>query len=57
MHSVCTPIPLLTPFFSKQYCGAPVVGEILSDQCHQLTAQARDMGLKIRYDFLMEVFG
>lgn len=44
-------------FSSKQYCGAPVVGEILSDQCHQLTAQARDMGLKIRYDFLMEVFG
>ncbi|KAI5364869.1 Putative EF-hand domain, ferric reductase, NAD binding domain, riboflavin synthase-like beta-barrel [Septoria linicola] len=38
------------------YCGAPVVGEILSDQCHQLTAKARHMGLKIRYDFLMEVF-
>ncbi|CAK1365737.1 unnamed protein product [Cercospora beticola] len=39
------------------YCGAPVVGEILSDRCHELTAKARDMGLKIRYDFLMEVFG
>ncbi|KAF2716953.1 hypothetical protein K431DRAFT_277881 [Polychaeton citri CBS 116435] len=39
------------------YCGAPVVGEILSDRCHIVTARARDMGLKIRYDFLMEVFG
>ncbi|KAF2171030.1 hypothetical protein M409DRAFT_19003 [Zasmidium cellare ATCC 36951] len=39
------------------YCGAPVVGEILSDKCHELTAKARDMGLRIRYDFLMEVFG
>ena len=39
------------------YCGAPVVGEILSDQCHMLTARARNLGLKTRYDFLMEVFG
>ncbi|OQO12894.1 hypothetical protein B0A48_02358 [Cryoendolithus antarcticus] len=39
------------------YCGTPVVGEILSDRCHLLTAKARDMGIKIRYDFLMEVFG
>ncbi|EMC91977.1 hypothetical protein BAUCODRAFT_117170 [Baudoinia panamericana UAMH 10762] len=39
------------------YCGAPVVGEILSDKCHSLTTRARHMGLRIRYDFLMEVFG
>lgn len=39
------------------YCDAPVMGEILSDKCHELTAKARDMGLRIRYDFLMEVFG
>ena len=39
------------------YCGVPVVGEVLSDRCHLLTAKARDRGLKIRYDFLLEVFG
>ncbi|KAK4622044.1 hypothetical protein CLAFUW4_06627 [Fulvia fulva] len=39
------------------YCGTPIVGEILADKCHELTAKARDMGLRIRYDFLMEVFG
>lgn len=39
------------------YCGTPVVGEILSDKCHMLTAEARARGLKIRYDFLLEVFG
>lgn len=39
------------------YCGASVVGEILSDKCHMLTAEARTRGLKIRYDFLIEVFG
>ena len=41
----------------QQYCGTPTVGEILSDQCHMLTAKARNMDLKIRYDFLLEVFG
>ncbi|KAK5170223.1 uncharacterized protein LTR77_004809 [Saxophila tyrrhenica] len=39
------------------YCGTPIVGEILSDKCHMLTAKARAMGLRIRYDFLIEVFG
>jgi respiratory burst oxidase len=39
------------------YCGAPVVGEILADRCHVLTVKARALGLKIRYDFLIEVFG
>lgn len=42
---------------SLQYCGAPVVGEILSDTCHELTVRAKGEGLRIRYDFLMEVFG
>ena len=40
-----------------KFCGTPVVGEILSDKCHMLTVKARAMGLKIRYDFLLEVFG
>ncbi|KAK3722508.1 hypothetical protein LTR37_002500 [Vermiconidia calcicola] len=39
------------------YCGAAVVGEILADKCHTLTVEARGMGLKIQYDFLIEVFG
>jgi hypothetical protein len=39
------------------YCGTPIVGEILADKCHILTAEARAMGLRIRYDFLLEVFG
>ncbi|KAM0717134.1 hypothetical protein Q7P37_006986 [Cladosporium fusiforme] len=39
------------------YCGTPIVGEILSDSCHLLTAKARDQGMRIKYDFMMEVFG
>jgi respiratory burst oxidase len=39
------------------YCGTPIVGEILSDVCHELTVRARHEGLRIRFDFLMEVFG
>jgi predicted ferric reductase len=52
---LCFLFDLLT--FSFQYCGTPVVGEILSDRCHMLTAKARDNGLKIKYEFMMEVFG
>lgn len=39
------------------YCGTPVVGEILYDRCQMLTARARHLGLKVRYDFMIEVFG
>lgn len=39
------------------YCGTPVVGAILSDQCNELTARSRHDGTKIRYIFMMEVFG
>ncbi|QIX01865.1 hypothetical protein AMS68_007382 [Peltaster fructicola] len=39
------------------YCGTPVVGAILSDQCHELTAKSRQDGTKIRYIFMIEVFG
>ncbi|GAB7365695.1 hypothetical protein MBLNU230_g7034t1 [Neophaeotheca triangularis] len=39
------------------YCGPAVVGEILSDKCHMLTARARHEGRRVRYDFLIEVFG
>ncbi|ROT41551.1 hypothetical protein SODALDRAFT_357605 [Sodiomyces alkalinus F11] len=38
------------------YCGAPVVGEILADKCHELTVRGRHDGTKIEYFFMMEVF-
>ena len=39
------------------YCGTPVVGEILYDRCQELTARARHLGVDVRYDFMIEVFG
>ena len=39
------------------YCGAPVVGYIIADQCQRLTALAREEGNYMRYQFMMEVFG
>ena len=39
------------------YCGSPVVGRIIADQCNILTARARQEGRKIKYHFMMEVFG
>ncbi|KFA66819.1 hypothetical protein S40285_06822 [Stachybotrys chlorohalonatus IBT 40285] len=39
------------------YCGAPVVGEILSDKCRELTIRGRHDGSKIEYHFMIEVFG
>ncbi|VUC27299.1 unnamed protein product [Clonostachys rosea] len=39
------------------YCGAPVVGEILADKCHELTTRGRHDGSKIEYHFMIEVFG
>jgi predicted ferric reductase len=39
------------------FCGAPVVGQVLSDVCHELTIRGRGDGSKIRWDFRIEVFG
>ncbi|KAI8906638.1 FAD-binding domain-containing protein [Powellomyces hirtus] len=39
------------------FCGAPVIGEILSDKCRMLTARGRTDGSQIEYHFMMEVFG
>lgn len=39
------------------YCGTPVVGMIISDRCARLTAKARSDGSRIKYRFMMEVFG
>lgn len=39
------------------YCGPPVIGFQLADQCRALTAKARQEERKIEYHFMMEVFG
>lgn len=39
------------------FCGPPVVGQQLADQCSQVTAKAQHEGRKIEYRFMMEVFG
>lgn len=39
------------------YCGPPIVGQQLADQCSQMTAKARNQGRKIDYRFMIEVFG
>ncbi|WVR06404.1 hypothetical protein IAU60_003435 [Kwoniella sp. DSM 27419] len=39
------------------FCGTPVVGEILADRCRLLTSRGEVEGTKIRYHFMMEVFG
>lgn len=39
------------------FCGTPIVGEILADQCRLLTNRGEVEGTKIRYHFMMEVFG
>ena len=39
------------------FCGPPVVGQQLADQCEQMTARARTEGRKIQYRFMTEVFG
>lgn len=39
------------------FCGAPVVGYQLADQCRLLSARGRDDGSRIQYHFMMEVFG
>lgn len=39
------------------FCGTPVVGEILADQCRLLSARGRHDGTRIEYHFMIEVFG
>ena len=39
------------------FCGPPVIGQQLADQCSQMNAKARTEGRKIEYRFMIEVFG
>jgi len=39
------------------FCGPPVIGQQLADQCSHMTAKARNEGRKIEYRFMIEVFG
>ncbi|KAE8234040.1 hypothetical protein CF326_g908 [Tilletia indica] len=39
------------------FCGTPVIGRVLSDQCAQLTAKAQANKIGVRFHFLTEVFG
>lgn len=39
------------------FCGPPVIGQQIADQCSTLSARARSEGRKIRYQFMIEVFG
>jgi dual oxidase len=39
------------------FCGPPIIGEQLADQCSQMNAKARNEGRKVEYRFMIEVFG
>lgn len=39
------------------FCGSPKLGRVISDACAELTARARAEGTKVRFMFMMEVFG
>ncbi|KAI9803439.1 MAG: hypothetical protein M1833_000958 [Piccolia ochrophora] len=39
------------------FCGAPMLGYILADQCSLLTLRGRDDRSLLQYHFMMEVFG
>lgn len=39
------------------FCGNPKIGRCLADKCAELTARARGDGSRVRYVFMMEVFG
>jgi dual oxidase len=39
------------------FCGPPIIGQQLADQCSQMTAKARSEGRKVEYRFMIEVFG
>jgi respiratory burst oxidase len=39
------------------FCGVPVVGEIIANQCHENTVRGRELDVDLEYVFNMEVFG
>ncbi|KAF2675672.1 hypothetical protein K458DRAFT_324027 [Lentithecium fluviatile CBS 122367] len=39
------------------FCGPPVIGQQLADRCAAVTARARSEKRKIKYHFMIEVFG
>jgi dual oxidase len=39
------------------FCGPPVIGQQIADQCSQMNAKARNEERKIEYRFMIEVFG
>jgi dual oxidase len=39
------------------FCGPPVIGQQIADQCSMLSARARNEGRRIEYRFMIEVFG
>lgn len=39
------------------FCGAPAIGRMLADACEELTTRGRADGSKVRFVFMMEVFG
>ena len=39
------------------FCGPPVIGQQIADQCTVLSARARNEDRKIEYRFMIEVFG
>lgn len=39
------------------FCGAPIIGRVLADLCHEMTVRGREDGSAIEYHFQIEVFG
>lgn len=39
------------------FCGAPIIGRVLADLCHEMTLRSREDGTDIEYHFQIEVFG
>ena len=39
------------------FCGPPVIGQQIADQCSQMNAKARNEGRNVEYRFMIEVFG
>lgn len=39
------------------FCGAPIIGRVLADLCHEMTVRGREDGSEIEYHFQIEVFG
>ena len=39
------------------FCGPPVIGQQIADQCSILSARARPEDRKLEYRFMIEVFG